>query len=318
MMTSQEYFRACQLCPRQCGVNRLDGEIGFCGETAALRIATIEAHFGEEPPISGTNGSGTVFFSGCTLQCAFCQNYQISQQHVGDVWPVSAVVGRLANLVQRSGIHNVNFVTPDQFLPHTWEIVAELRRRGIELPSVYNISGYERVELVKATEAYADMYLPDFKFADRELSAQLASCQDYPDVALNALAEMVRQKGFLDTFTTTTAETIARRGVLVRHLILPGQVANSLKVLDMLFLEFGRNLPLSLMSQYHPVPPCQQGNWGRRITVPEFEEVYNHALSLGLRHLFVQYPETSTGTPAFLPDFTQERPFVGNVQANED
>lgn len=308
----ETYFQSCHLCPRQCGVNRLAGQVGFCGETADLRVASIEAHFGEEPPISGTCGSGTVFFSGCSLQCDFCQNYQLAHHHLGKRLRVSDVVQRLVELVEGRGIHNVNFVTPDHFFPHTWEIVGELRRRNLQIPIVYNVSGYEQVDVLKTTEPVASIYLPDFKYADRRLGEQLSHCQNYPAVALDALTEMIRQKGFLDSFQNDAPETLARQGVLVRHLILPGQVQNSLDALSTLFLEFGKNLPLSLMSQYHPVQRCALPDWARRITPAEFEQVYDHALSLGFCHLFVQYPETVDGKPEFLPDFTQDTPFDGN------
>lgn len=311
MHTMQE----CCLCPRCCGVNRLKGEIGFCGETADIRIALIEAHFGEEPPISGQGGSGTIFFSGCTLQCDFCQNVQISHQHVGTIMSIEAVVNRLEALVHSSGIHNVNFVTPDHFFPATIEIVSLLRRRNVTLPAVYNLSGYQSLNALRQVEEYVDIYLPDFKYSDATLGAEQSHCCDYPAVALEAVLEMIRQKGFLDTFTSDNEMEIAWRGVLVRHLILPGYVKNSIDALSMLFLECGRDLPLSLMSQYHPVPGCSHPNLQRRITQEEFQQVYAHALSLGFRHLFVQYPEASEqDAPQFLPDFRQSRPFRGNIR----
>ena len=314
-MNDAQSFISCQWCPRQCGVDRQRGETGFCGETAQLRVAAIEAHFGEEPPISGMHGSGTVFFSGCTLQCDFCQNYQLSHLHFGEQMTVAAVVERLATLYRTQGIHNVNFVTPDHFFPYTVAIMAALRQKNTPLPSVYNLSGYERVDALRQIEAAADIYLPDFKYADRELGALLSHCRDYPAVALDAIAEMVRQKGFLDSFLAEEPERLAQRGVLVRHLILPGQTANSLAALDMLFLEFGKNLPLSLMSQYHPVRPCPVPGLDRRITTEEFQQVHDHALSLGFQHVFVQYPENEPPqAPEFLPDFTQARPFQGNVR----
>lgn len=310
-MNFVHYFKECQLCPRRCQINRLDDHTGFCGETAQLRVAAIEAHFGEEPPISGTRGSGTVFFSGCTLKCDFCQNYQISTQGLGAPQAASEVVQRLVELHQMQGIHNVNFVTPDHFFPHCWQIVQELREQNTPIPAVYNLSGYASIDMLYTTGPFADIYLPDFKYADRQLAKALSHCADYPSVALDALTEMIRQKGFLDAASTEEIE-IAKQGVLVRHLILPGQVQNSLDALSMLFLEFGRDLPLSLMSQYHPVQPYSLSEMDRHITPDEFQQVYDHALSLGFEHLFVQYPEAPEDQPTFLPDFTQIRPFEGN------
>ncbi|MDZ7371255.1 MAG: radical SAM protein, partial [candidate division KSB1 bacterium] len=194
-----ELYRDCRLCPRQCGVDRTAGRLGVCGESADLRIAAIEAHFGEEPPISGTHGSGTVFFTGCTLRCTFCQNYQISCEHLGEVLSVSQTADRLQALSRR-GVHNVNFVTPDHFLPHTLAVVDELRRRGVEIPILYNTSGYCRIDSLRLLDGIADMYLPDYKYSDPELARRLSHASDYPDVALAALQEMVRQVGFLDAF----------------------------------------------------------------------------------------------------------------------
>lgn len=308
-MKNASLYSPCRLCPRSCGIDRFAGETGVCGETAELRIAAIEAHFGEEPPISGTHGSGTVFFSGCTLRCAFCQNFQISCHHLGEVMTAAQVAERLQRLTER-GIHNVNFVTPDHFLPHTVEIVDELRRRGVGLPILYNTSGYCKVESLRLPEGVADMYLPDYKYADAELAQRLSRARDYPEVALAAIAEMVRQTGFLDAFIED--KPIATRGVLVRHLVLPGQVQNSLDVLTTLFLEFGKELPVSLMSQYWPAQRMKEPELNRRVTHDEFYAVHDHALALGFKYLFVQHLYDD-GQSDFLPDFRQSRPFKGNI-----
>lgn len=304
------HYRACELCPRRCGVDRTAGQVGFCGEGAHMRIATIQAHRGEEPPISGNKGSGAVFFSGCSLRCRFCQNYQISQEGLGREWTVQGIVDRMAALQEQAGIHNVNFVTPDHFLPHTVAVVTLLRERGICIPTVYNLSGYQRLESLTLIESVADIYLPDFKYADERLAQGLSGCADYPAVALEALFEMVRQKGFLRANATST------QGVLVRHLILPGQVQNSLNVLSMLFVEFGLELPISLMSQYVPVRQFPSGSpLNRQVTRSEFQEVFQHAQELGFRDLFVQYPEeVAQDSRPFLPDFRTVNPFQGNVR----
>ena len=312
-MNYDTHYRSCDLCPRLCGVDRLQGEIGFCGENAQLRIASIGPHFGEEPPISGAHGSGTVFFSGCNLQCDFCQNYQISCRHLGQEMSVTEVVEQLETLALTARIHNVNFVTPTHFLPHTVEIMQELRKRRIDIPAIYNNSGYERWEILRELEPLADIYLPDFKYADKKLGELLSHCSDYPTVALDAIGEMIRQKGMLDVVLPENESTVARQGVLLRHLILPGQVQNSLDALDMLFIEFGKKLPISLMSQYHPVQACKVPNMDRRINVEEFQQVYEHTQELGFRNLFVQYPdEYRNSRPEFLPDFREEQPFEGN------
>ncbi len=320
-------YQSCRLCPRQCGVDRTAGQIGICGESDQLRIAAIEAHFGEEPPITGQHGSGTVFFAGCPVRCVYCQNYQISQEGLGEPWTLQEVVDRLARLHSHQGIHNVNFVTPDHFLPHAVAVVQGLETRGVQFPVLYNFSGYQRVEVLKWLEPFADMYLPDFKYSDVSLAGNLSKAPDYPSVALDALAEMVRQKGFLDAFPGPNDDevrqregreglAVARRGVLVRHLILPGHIQNSLDALTMLYVEFGRDLPLSLMSQYVSVRRLPQDpSLNRSVLQDEFREVLDYALSLGLKSLFVQYPEDRAGdSRPFLPDFRRPRPFEANTK----
>ena len=319
------HYRACELCPHCCGVDRTNGQVGFCGEGTRLRIATIEAHLGEEPPIGGKNGSGTVFFSGCSLHCLFCQNYQISREGLGMEWTLQEVGDRLAGLHKHERIHNVNFVTPDHFIPHTVSMIRLLRKRGLRIPTVYNLSGYQRLESLRMIQSVADIYLPDFKYADAALARSLTQSTDYPTVALEALCEMVRQKGFLDTSVghdddqngTADGDKVdppAPKGVLVRHLILPGHVQNSLQVLTMLFLEFGRELPLSLMSQYVPVRQFPSGSpLNRQVTRDEFQEVSRYAQELGFRNIFVQSPEeAATDRQPFLPDFRLAHPFHGN------
>jgi putative pyruvate formate lyase activating enzyme len=301
----------CRLCPRQCGVNRqARGEKrGFCGEDDRVRVAFIGAHFGEEPPLTGTNGSGTIFFSGCSLQCTFCQNHQISRDSFGEYVDMASLQSRVVEMIRSERVHNINFVTPDHFFPHVFALISSLRKRGYELPMVFNLSGYQSRESIEKARDYADIYLPDFKYGDRTLAASLSRARDYPEVSLKALAEMVRQKGFLDTCTKNVP--LATTGVLVRHLILPGQVENSISALTILFIEFGPELPLSLMSQYHPVGASLPPFLRRTLRKEEFDSVYAHARDLGFRNLFVQFPEPDHADlpSAFLPDFRKAKPF---------
>lgn len=289
--------------------------MSYCGEGARLRVAAIEAHFGEEPPISGTNGSGTVFFSGCSLKCIFCQNYQISHQHLGEYLTIAQVVNQIEQLAQERHIHNVNFVTPDHFFPQTMDIVRSLHRRGISLPIIYNLSGYQRIESLRMIASVANIYLPDFKYSDETLARTLSNARNYPAIAIEAIAEMLRQQGFLDSFDKGEGSSlpIATRGVLVRHLILPGQTQNSIDALTMLYTEFGKELPLSLMSQYYPVRQHRFTFLNRTVTEQEFQVVYQHALGLGFKNMFVQFPDTNTSERPFLPDFTRSHPFAGNI-----
>jgi len=312
-------FESCCLCPRACRVNRsaegVEARRGMCGETHQLRVAHVGAHFGEEPPISGDRGSGTVFFTGCPLRCAFCQNIQISQGKVGSVLTPDGLVARIETMIQAQSVHNVNFVTPDHFFPHVFRVVDLLRAKGHTLPFVYNLSGYQSAHLLRKAERYADIYLPDFKYADPRLAAKLSRCLDYPTVALEAIALMASQKGFLDTCGVEGGPAVATKGLLVRHLILPGFVENSMEALTTLFIEFGPKLPISLMSQYQPVVHHRVPSLNRLISEREFQTVYHHGLELGFEHLFVQFPERAAGPGCpspFVPDFEKAEPFEGN------
>lgn len=322
MMEPKEFLKLyedCRLCPRACGVNRLkqgsSARSGFCKESAQLRVAYVGAHWGEEPPISGKNGSGTIFFSGCSLKCSYCQNYQISRDGLGRPMDADELFSKVKGMIRESGVHNVNLVTPDHFLPHAFDLTCRLRRDGFDLPVVYNLSGYQAIGPLKSAESFVDIYLPDFKYSEPGLSMALSKCRDYPSVALDAIAEMVRQKGFLDV--SDDPFTPAKKGVLVRHLILPGHVENSLNALTTLFLEFGRSLPLSLMSQYHPVIQQQDRHLNAPLAPEAFEKVYAHANDLGFEHLYVQFPDENArhipDRPPFLPDFRLEQPFAGRA-----
>ena len=312
-------FEECRLCPRNCGINRTRGAVrpshGFCGQDHILRVAYIGAHFGEEPPITGSNGSGTIFFSGCSLKCSFCQNFQISRDGLGKLLDMDELLFKVIAMIERKKVHNINFVTPDHYFPHVFQLVALLRDRGCLLPMVFNLSGYQSTEMLGMAEDFADIYLPDFKYSDPALSKRLSSCKDYPKVALEAITEMVKQKGFLDSSDDSSG--LAGRGVLVRHLILPSIVDNSLNVLTTLFLEFGADLPVSLMSQYYPAISHEDKDLNRSVTREEFDRVYSHALDLGFNNLFVQFPEKTPGKSqdrsSFLPDFNLDEAFAGNA-----
>jgi len=313
-----EFFKQCHLCPRECGVDRLEGggksSAGFCKQDGQLRVAYVGPHFGEEPPLTGTHGSGTVFFTGCSLRCSYCQNYQISRGGLGETIDMKDLLAKVEEMILEKHVHNINFVTPDHFFPYVFELVFLLRSKGYDLPTVFNLSGYQSVNLLKAAEGSVDIYLPDFKYADRDLAKRLSRCQDYPEVALAALAEMFSQKGFLDSFDT--GHSLATKGVLVRHLLLPGHIENSINALTTLFVEFGAQLPLSLMSQYIPVTPQEVEALNRRLTEEEFNQVYSHALDLGFERLFVQFPaeKSPEGKPPFLPDFRRDKPFCSSPE----
>jgi putative pyruvate formate lyase activating enzyme len=312
-MNSLSLFQKCLLCPRACGVDRTSaGNRGFCRESAQLKVAYVGPHYGEEPPLSGTRGSGTVFFTGCPLGCSFCQNYQISRDGLGRLMNVEELLRQMEAMILKDGVHNVNFVSPDHFFPHAFDLVSRLRKRGHDLPIVFNLSGYQSLASLKLAHAFTDIYLPDFKYADRDLAARLSRCGNYPDVALAAIGEMIGKKGWLNALDDETSP--ATRGVLVRHLVLPGYAANSVDALTTLFLEFGRSLPISIMSQYYPVLPHDDENLNRTLTSDEFDLVYSHALDLGFERLFIQIPDKAAGADSkrapFVPDFRMPDPFA--------
>ncbi len=305
-----DLYRECRLCPRDCGVDRTQGARGVCGETSVCRISSAGPHLGEEPSFSGTKGSGTIFFSGCSSRCFFCQNYQISIEHLGrEVTPEELLA--TARSLAASGVHNLNFVTPDHFWPHIEFVCRTLRAEGVTIPFLFNSSGYQRADLVERYAEWMDIFMPDFKFARPELARECMGDARYPEIALAALRKMVELKGFLDPWDSSGA-CPALRGVLVRHLILPGQVENSLDVLRLLRHEFGRFLPLSVMSQFHPVPACREcGKLTRPISEDEHRQVHDLVIELGFEHVYIQ--PTAVGTD-FLPDFSEREPFCGNRQ----
>ena len=309
-MTMNHYpeYDSCLLCPRQCGVNRNQGQKGFCGETAECHIAAITPHFGEEPCLTGRHGSGTVFFSGCSCGCFFCQNYQISSQHLGDPMDIDAICDAIRAMAAK-GIHNVNFVTPDHWWPHVRAIAEQLRRDGLDLPFVWNSSGYSRPEMLAKQCELIDIFLPDFKFAIPELARRCMGRADYPEIALRGLETLVEHVGFLRPWDED-GDITASRGVLVRHLVLPGELDNSLELLKLLHDHFGPRLPISIMSQFLPTDECQRrGQFQRQVTREEYDTVCQAINSYGFRHVFIQ-PEG--GADDFMPDFTRPQPFKGN------
>ena len=301
-------YENCRLCPRDCRVDRAAGEKGRCGETSACRIASAGPHFGEEPPFSGTNGSGTLFFSGCSSRCFFCQNYQISMENLGTNITPEGLIHAAISLIDLR-VHNLNFVTPDHFWPHIAFLCEELRARGETIPFLFNSSGYQRPDMIEEYARHIDIFMPDFKFADPELARVCMGDARYPEIALASLRKMVERKGFLEPWDAK-GRTTARQGVLVRHLVLPGHVENSLRVLKLLRSEFGRLLPLSVMSQFRPTPVCQRKELlTESLPSHEYWQVCDLICDLDFQHVFVQQLGDDT---EFLPDFSSKEPFEGN------
>lgn len=287
----------CTLCPRRCGADRAVSR-GYCGSGEKLRIARAALHFWEEPPVSGTRGSGAIFFTGCSLRCAFCQNSTISAEHAhGRDFDTAGFIALMQSL-ESEGAHNINLVTPTHF---AGRIAAALRQYKPHVPVVYNCGGYESAETLRSLEGLVDIYLPDFKYADDELAVRLSNAPDYRETARRALREMVRQTGK----NVYGDDGLLQRGVIVRHLILPAHTRNSLAVLDLLAAEFPA-VPVSLMAQYVPmgrVPEeAQFADVNRRVTAREYRKVLDHMMALGLDG-FCQ--ERSAAKARYVPDFTQ-------------
>ena len=286
-------YEHCTLCPRRCGVNRTKGERGFCGMPDKLYAARASAHYWEEPVISGSFGSGAIFFSGCTLRCAFCQNYTISDEHFGRELTPQALRAAMERLIDE-GVQNINLVTPTHFLP---SILPALKPK-LPVPVVYNCGGYESVETLRQLEGKIDVYLPDFKYSDNALAKRLSAAPDYYETAAAAILEMYRQVG-----RPVIEDEQMTRGVLLRHLVLPGFVDNSLGVLDWIAENFrSGDILVSLMSQYVPMgkakamPPLD-----RRITETEYDAVLSYMELLGIEDGFTQ--DFSAATSDYTPEF---------------
>ncbi len=291
----------CVLCPRMCHANRLAGRIGYCRETAELVAARAALHMWEEECISGKAGSGTVFFSGCNLGCIFCQNYNISQAKAGKV----ISVGRLSEIfleLQGQGANNINLVTPTHYVPQIIEALNLAKGQGLNIPIVYNTSGYERVDTLRMLKGYVDIYLPDFKYMDERLAGEYSQAPDYPVYAKQALEEMVSQTGEFKMDETTG---LLQRGVVVRHLVMPGHVKNSKEVIRYLYNTYGNRILISIMNQYTPMSQVENhALLGRRVTKREYEKVVDYALELGVECGYIQ--EGKAARQSFIPEFDGE------------
>ena len=268
----------CSLCPRMCHVNRVQGEKGFCGVGSRAVVASAGPHFGEERPLVGAGGSGTIFFAGCNLGCVFCQNYDISHGRAGEAWGARQLAAAMLHLQER-GCHNINFVTPSHVAPQIVEALELARMNGLTAPTVYNCGGYDRVETLQIAEGYFDIYMPDAKYLDVRAAKELSGAEDYPEVMAAALKEMHRQVGDLEI-----VDGIARRGLLVRHLVMPGGVADSIRIIDFLADEISADTFVNVMDQYRPAFRAREyPRISRRLARAEHLQVVVHARDRGLR-----------------------------------
>ncbi|MBQ8248366.1 MAG: radical SAM protein [Clostridia bacterium] len=294
----------CNLCPRICNKDRAVS-VGFCGQTNEIRVARAAPHYWEEPCLSGKNGSGTVFFCGCTLGCVYCQNAAISRGNTAE-HGITVTEEHLAEIflkLQAQGVNNINLVTPTMFAPQIKKAVSIARKAGLTLPIVYNTSGYERVESLGEIADMIDVYLPDFKYLSPELSEKYSRAADYPENAAKSLEYMVNKIGAAEF----TDDGIMTRGVIVRHLLLPGQLAESIRVIDYLFEKYGNSICYSLMSQYTPLDSLDKERHpelSRKVTTYEYNKLIDHALSIGMKNAFIQ--QGGAAKESFIPTFNGE------------
>ena len=289
----------CNLCPRACRVDRA-ALPGACGAGALPRVARVMTHMWEEPCISGTRGSGAIFFSGCNLRCIFCQNVALQDGVLGELC-TSEQLAELFLKLQACNVHNINLVTPTPHIPVIRRALLLAKANGLTLPVVYNTGSYERVSSLRALEGLIDVYLPDMKYVSPILSERFSGVADYYDVASAAIAEMFRQVGPL----IMDGDGIAMRGVLVRHLVLPGCLDDSRRVLDDLVTRYTPAVYLSLMRQYVPAGRVTEPPLNRKLTSREYDRIMSYAIALGMNHIWIQ--EKEAANPDFTPSFTDSQ-----------
>lgn len=308
-----KYLSECRLCPRNCGVNRAAGNVGYCGQGASIRAARAALHYWEEPVLSGSTGSGAVFFSGCNLRCIFCQNHSIALGECGR----EISVERLSKIfleLQNKGAHNINLVTGTPYIPHIREALVTAKSNGLTIPIVYNSGGYENVEALKMLDGLIDIYLPDMKYYSSELASLYSKAPDYLEKACAAIDEMVRQVGQPIIVPSQLTEQydyngdplmLMKKGVIVRHLLLPGQTKDSKKILRYLHETYGDSIYISIMNQYTPLPHVADiPDLSRKVTQEEYDKVVNFAIRLGITNAFIQ--DGDTAEESFIPPFDYE------------
>lgn len=293
----------CDLCPRKCLTDRAKGEKGICGQTDKLKVARAALHFWEEPCISGEAGSGAVFFSGCPLHCVFCQNENIANGTVGKEISVERLVDIFLEL-QEKGANNINLVTPGHFVPQIVKALDQAKKEGLTLPVVYNTSSYENVETIKRLEGYVDIYLPDFKYMSSALSRKYSHAPDYAKVAKEAIAEMVRQTKEAQ-FVDGDEDNLILKGTIVRHLMLPGCMEDSKRILKYLHETYGNTIYISIMNQFTPLSNLEKyPELNRKINAEEYDALVDYAIDIGIENGFIQ--EGDTAEESFIPAFDCE------------
>lgn len=299
-MEVQRLLRDCTMCPRECHVDRTAGQRGYCNETDELVVARAALHKWEEPCISGEEGSGTVFFSGCSMGCVYCQNHVIAKGLTGK----KISIERLAEIfieLQYKKANNINLVTPSHYVPQIINAIELSRNQGLNIPIVYNSSAYEKQEVLRLLEGYIDIFLPDLKYIKLELAMRYSNCKDYFVHASKAIAEMVRMVGE----PKFDNRGMMMKGVIVRHLALPGCMEDSKNIIKYLYDNFGDTIYISIMNQYTPMPTINKyQEINRKLTDIEYDELIDYAVGLGIENGFIQEGETSS--ESFIPEFNEE------------
>jgi putative pyruvate formate lyase activating enzyme len=279
-----DLYKNCRLCPRNCGINRLRGELGFCKATADVAIAAYMAHRFEEPPISGNKGSGTIFFSFCTARCIYCQNFNFSRGKTKETVSISELSDIMLEL-QQKGCHNINLVTPTHYMPSIVEAIKEAKTNDLKIPIVYNTSGYETLEALDLLEGFIDIYLPDAKYSDHKLAKEHSGFIDYAKYNIPAIKRMYEQVGDLEV----GSDGVAKKGLIVRHLVLPGYLKNTEGVLNALAKEVSNTIYISFMNQYSPIAGVKNHpNLSRRLTAEEYARAKNILHQLGFNNGWMQ------------------------------
>lgn len=290
-------MKCCTLCPRECKVDRTNNQIGLCGVSDKIKVARIAPHYYEEPPISGKNGSGAIFFSGCNLKCVFCQNYDISKYNFGEDITITKLAEKMIEL-QNNNVHNINLVTPTHYIPQIRKAIIKAKKMGLSVPIVYNTSSYEKVESLKLLDGLIDVYLPDLKYFDDILAMKYSKAPNYFNTAIDAIEEMYRQTGSVEF----DKDGMITKGVIVRHLLLPGQIEDSKKILKYLNFIYNNNIFISIMNQYTPLENVKNiPELNKTVTDEEYNNLINYACDLGIKNAFIQ--EGKTCEESFIPKF---------------
>ncbi len=306
LLNPLELLHDCTNCPRNCHANRFTGKTGYCRSDASLNIASICVHRGEEPVISGHSGICNIFFTNCNLQCIYCQNHQISDRHIRrntSAMTLTEALGQITAILD-SGVELVGFVSPSHFVPQMLVIIREIEAMGYSPGWVYNTNGYDKAETLRSLEGIIDVYLPDFKYYENQLAYELSDAMDYPEIASRALREIFRQKG-ATLITDNNGRAVS--GMIIRHLVLPGQVENSIKVLQFIANDLSPRIHISLMAQYYPPDRVAHHPFlFRGITADEYDLVKEEMERLGICNGWIQ--DLGSGDH-YQPDFSNEHPF---------